>query len=131
MVTWDVEAAAAMDSLKGLQTTAGGFEDIGGRFSDALTNAAANSSMSGKGGKIAIALGEFMEHWKDALPGMVKHTNDVLQGTANALSAMANGQQEMALEAQRGIQQTDGVSPTAVIAAAAASTRPAAPRNAV
>src|SRR5437899_8632835 len=117
MVNWSVEGAAAMESLKGLQTQAGGFEAIGTKLSDSLSTAGAQASMSGKGGPIGVAISEFVDKWKNSLPGMVKHTGDVLQGTANALTALANGQQEMALAAQRGIQRADGVSPRAVIAA--------------
>jgi hypothetical protein len=44
---------------------------------------------------------------------------------------LANGQQEMALAAQRGVQRADGVSPRAVIAAAARSVEPKNPPHAV
>jgi len=131
MVNWSVDGAAAMESLKGLQTQAGGFEAIGKKLSDSLVTAGEQASMSGKGGPIGVAIGEFVDKWKNSLPGMVKHTGDVLQGTANALTALANGQQEMALAAQRGIQRTDGVSPRAVIAAAARSVEPKNPPHAV
>jgi hypothetical protein len=131
MVNWSVDGAAAMESLKGLQTQAGGFEAIGTKLSDSLSTAGAQASMSGKGGPIGVAISEFVDKWKNSLPGMVKHTGDVLQGTANALTALANGQQEMALAAQRGIQRADGVSPRAVIAAAARSVEPKNPPHAV
>jgi hypothetical protein len=131
MVNWSVDGAAAMGSLKGLQTQAGGFEAIGTKLSDSLVTAGEQASMSGKGGPIGVAISEFVDKWKNSLPGMVKHTGDVLQGTANALTALANGQQEMALAAQRGIQRTDGVSPRAVIAGAARSVEPKNPPHAV
>jgi Family of unknown function (DUF6507) len=120
-----------MESLKGLQTQAGGFEAIGTKLSDSLVTAGEQASMSGKGGPIGVAISEFVDKWKNSLPGMVKHTGDVLQGTANALTALANGEQEMALAAQRGIQRTDGVSPRAVIASAARSVEPKNPPHAV
>jgi hypothetical protein len=131
MVNWSVDGAAAMESLKGLQTQAGGFEAIGTKLSDSLVTAGEQASMSGKGGPIGVAISEFVDKWKNSLPGMVKHTGDVLQGTANALTALANGQQEMALAAQRGVQRADGVSPRAVIAAAARSVEPKNPPHAV
>ncbi|TDO47885.1 hypothetical protein EV643_108199 [Kribbella sp. VKM Ac-2527] len=133
MVNWTVEAAAAMESLKGLQTEAGGFEAIGTKLSNSLVTAGEQASMSGKGGPIGVAISEFVDKWKESLPGMVKHTGDVLQGTANALTALANGHEEMALIAQRAIQRTDGVSPRQAIrsAAAAAASAPKPPRNAV
>lgn len=134
MVNWTVEAAAAMESLKGLQTEAGGFEGIGTKLSNSLVTAGEQASMSGKGGPIGVAISEFVDKWKESLPGMVKHTGDVLQGTANALTALANGHEEMALIAQRAIQRTDGVSPRQAIrnaAAAAAASAPKPPRNAV
>jgi hypothetical protein len=134
MVNWTVEAAAAMESLKGLQTEAGGFEAIGTKLSNSLVTAGEQASMSGKGGPIGVAISEFVDKWKESLPGMVKHTGDVLQGTANALTALANGHEEMALIAQRAIQRTDGVSPRQAIrsaAAAAAASAPKPPRNVV
>ncbi|TWD84433.1 hypothetical protein FB561_5620 [Kribbella amoyensis] len=131
MVNWTVEATAAMESLKGLQTKAGGYEGIGKKLSDSLTTAGEQASMSGKGGPIGIAISEFVDKWKDSLPGMVKHTGDVLKGTADALTALANGHEEMARIAQRGIQRTDGVSPRQVIRNAAAAAAPKPPRNAV
>ncbi|ADB32305.1 hypothetical protein Kfla_3243 [Kribbella flavida DSM 17836] len=123
MVNWSVEAAAAMEGLKGLQTEAAGFEAIGTKLSNALTTAGTQASLNGKGGPIGIAISEFVEKWKDSLPGMVKHTGDVMQGTANALNALANGQQEMALAAQRGIQLAEGVDPRQAIRSAAAAAR--------
>lgn len=131
MVKWTVESAAAMDSLKGLQTQAGGFESIGKKLGDSLQTAATQASMSGKGGPIGIAISEFIDKWKDSLPGMVNHTGDVLQGTSKALTALANGQQEMALAAQRGIQRAEGVDPRAVIASAAQSAKPKPPPHVV
>jgi hypothetical protein len=131
MVNWTVDAAAAMESLKGLQTEAGGYEAIGTKLSNSLVTAGEQASMSGKGGPIGVAISEFVDKWKDSLPGMVKHTGDVLQGTANALTALANGHEEMALIAQRAIQRTDGVSPRQAIRNAAAAAAPKPPRNAV
>ncbi|MDX6235802.1 MAG: hypothetical protein QOG10_617 [Kribbellaceae bacterium] len=131
MTKWTVEAAAAMESLKGLQGQASGFEAIGTKLGTALETAGMQASMGGKGGPIGIAISEFVEKWQDSLPGMVKHTGDVLQGTANALTALANGHQEMALIAQRGIQRTEGVSPRTVIRNAAAAAAPKQPRNMV
>jgi len=124
MTKWTVEAAAAMNSLKSLQTQAGGFEGIGTKYNNGVTTAATQASMSGKGGPIGVALGEFAEKWKDSLTGMVKHTGDVLGGTSKALTALANGQQQMALIAQRGIQRTEGVDPRDVIRKAAAAAAP-------
>ena len=131
MVNWTVDSIAAMESLQGMQKEAGGFEAIGTKLSDALTDGSKQSSMSGEGGPIAVAIGEFVNKWKDSLPGMVTHTGDVLQGTADALTALANGHEEMALIAQRGIQRTDGVSPRDVIrkAADAAAAKAAANAN--
>ena len=129
MTKWTVEAAAAMESLKGLQTQAGGFEGIGTKLSNGLTTAAEQASMSGKGGPIGVAISEFADKWKDSLPGMVKHTGDVMMGTSKALTALANGHQQMALIAQRGIQRTEGVSPRDVIRQAAAAAAPKTPQN--
>jgi hypothetical protein len=77
--------------------------------------------MSGKGGVIGQAISEFIDKWKNSLPGMVKRTSDVLQGSANAVTALENGQTEMAKAAQRGIQLAEGVDPRAIINSAAAA----------
>jgi hypothetical protein len=123
MVNWTVEATAAMQGLQGMQTDAAGFEAIGTKLSSGLETAATQASLSGKGGPIGVAIGEFVEKWKDSLPGMVKHTGDVMKGTVNALTALANGHQEMALAAQRGVQLAEGVDPRQVIRNAAAAAR--------
>jgi hypothetical protein len=121
MVKWSIEGAAAMNSLKGVQTRAGDFEGIGSTLGTALQDAATNTSMNGKGGVIGQAISEFADKWKNSLPGMVKRTGDVLQGTGNALVALENGQTQMAQAAQRGIQLAEGVDPRAIINSAAAA----------
>lgn len=131
MVKWTVEAASAMESLQGLQGQASGFEAIGTKLSDSLVGAGEGATLNPGGGPIGVAISEFVDKWKDSLPGMVQHTGDVLNGTANALKALANGQQEMALAAQRGIQLAEGVDPRSVIRSAAAAAAPKAPHNAV
>ncbi len=123
MVNGTVEAAAAMADLQGMQTDAKAFEAIGTKLSNGLTTAGTQASLNGKGGPIGIAISEFVEKWKDSLPGMVKHTGDVMKGTVNALTALANGHQEMALAAQRGIQLAEGVDPRQVIRNAASAAR--------
>jgi hypothetical protein len=70
---------------------------------------------------IGQAISEFADKWKNSLPGMVKRTGDVLQGTGNAVAALENGQTEMAQAAQRGIQLAEGVDPRSIINSAAAS----------
>lgn len=115
MVNWEVQDVEAMNSLKTLQTQAGGFEGIGAKLGTSLETSATQSSMSGKGGMIAQAISEFVDKWKESLPGMVEHTGAVIQGSANAITALANGQSEMALAAQRGIQATEGVKPRAML----------------
>jgi hypothetical protein len=138
MVKWSIAGAAAMGSLKDVQTRAGDFEGIGSTLGTALQDAATKSSMNGKGGAIGQAISEFADKWKNSLPGMVKRTGDVLQGTSNALVALENGQTEMAQAAQRGIQLADGVDPRSIINSAAAAyeaevaaSQPKPPRNAV
>jgi uncharacterized protein DUF6507 len=121
MVKWSIEGAAAMDALTKVQTRAGDFEGIGTTLGQALQDAATKSSMNGKGGVIGLAISEFADKWKNSLPGMVKRTSDVLQGTANAVTALENGQTEMALAAQRGIQLAENVDPKAIINSAAAA----------
>ncbi|MGC4941504.1 DUF6507 family protein [Kribbella sp. DT2] len=123
MVNWTVEATAAMNGLKGMQTDAAGFEAIGTKLSNGLQTAGTQASLNGKGGPIGIAISEFVKKWEDSLPGMVKHTGDVMKGTVNALTALANGHQEMALAAQRGVQLAEGVDPRQAIRNAAASAR--------
>jgi len=121
MVKWSIEGAAAMESLKGVQTRAGDFQGISETLGTSLQDAATNTSMNGKGGVVAQAISEFADKWKSSLPGMVKRTNDVLTGTVNALTALENGQTEMAQAAQRGIQLAEGVDPHAIINSAAAA----------
>ncbi|QNE17098.1 hypothetical protein F1D05_03225 [Kribbella qitaiheensis] len=132
MVKWSIEGVAAMGSLKDVQTRARDFEGIGETLGTSLQDAATKSSMNGKGGVIAQAISEFADKWKNSLPGMVKRTGDVLQGTANAVTALENGQTEMARAAQRGIQLAEGVDPRAIInsaaAAAAAEAKAAEPK---
>ena len=121
MVKWSIEGAAAMGSLKDVQTRAGDFQGISETLGTSLQDAATNTSMNGKGGVIAQAISEFADKWKNSLPGMVKRTGDVLTGTSNAVMALENGQTEMAQAAQRGIQLADGVDPRAIINSAAAA----------
>ena len=121
MVKWSIEGAAAMKSLTDVQTRAGDFEGIGSTLGTALQDGATQSSMNGKGGVIGQAISEFADKWKNSLPGMVKRTGDVLQGTGNAVAALENGQTEMAQAAQRGIQLAEGVDPRSIINSAAAS----------
>ncbi len=121
MVKWSIEGAAAMESLKGVQTRAGDFQGISETLGTSLQDAATNASMNGKGGVIAQAISEFADKWKNSLPGMVKRTSDVLTGTVNAVTALENGQTEMARAAQRGIQLAEGVDPHAIINSAAAA----------
>jgi hypothetical protein len=121
MVKWSIEGAAAMKSLGDVQTRAGDFEGIGTTLGTSLQDAATKASMSGKGGPIGQAISEFIDKWKNSLPGMVKRTGDVLTGSANAVTALENGQTEMAQAAQRGIQLAEGVDPRAIINSAAAA----------
>jgi hypothetical protein len=121
MVKWSIEGAAAMKSLGDVQTRAGDFEGIGTKLGTSLQDAATKASMNGKGGVIGQAISEFIDKWKNSLPGMVKRTSDVLQGTANAVTALENGQTEMAKAAQRGIQLAEGVDPRSIINSAAAA----------
>lgn len=121
MVDWDIDGAGALANLQAVQAQVAGFEGIAERLGSALETAATQASMSGKGGPIGLAITEFVDRWKDSVPGMVEHTAAVLEGTAGAVWALENGQAEMALVAQRSIQAADGVNPRGLIRLSTAS----------
>ncbi|WP_405058955.1 DUF6507 family protein [Kribbella sp. NBC_01505] len=97
---WDIRPEGVQKVLTDTQTAATQFDPLAKQYSDNIRNAmvGTNDLMFGV---IAVAIGEYSEHWGPSLESAAKQVGASITGAYNATKAYIDGQNEMVLNAQR------------------------------
>lgn len=97
---WDIDIAAASKVLTDTVTEAEPFDGLATTYGENL-----KAIMEGLNYDVftvvAVAIGEYAEHWSPTLEAAATQVGASLTGAQNALMAYMEGQEEMALTAQR------------------------------
>jgi hypothetical protein len=99
-VDWDIDIAGASKVLTDTVTAAEPFDGLATTYGTNL-----KAIMEGLNYDVftvvAVAIGEYAEHWSPTLEAAAKQVGASVTGAQNALKAYMEGQEEMALTAQR------------------------------
>ena len=97
---WDIDVEGVNRVLTATSTAAEPFNGLTKTYGDNLTNI-----MNGLNYDVfvvvASAVGEYSQHWAPTIEAAAKQVGASLIGARNAVMAYMNGQEEMALNAQR------------------------------
>jgi Family of unknown function (DUF6507) len=130
MATWDVNTEGAVATLKQMQGVATELEPAIKGLETGFTVAVANLDHQ-LSPRVATALGEVMADFGRAFTGMLSHTESVMSGTVTLLQALADGQNQMAEEAQRNMQIAQAADPKGLLRSPSAPATPPAGNKAV
>jgi hypothetical protein len=99
-VDWDIDVAGVNKVLQDTVKEAEPFDGLAKTYGEKL-----NTIMTGLDYDaykvVAVAMGEFAQHWSPTLEAAAKQVGASLTGAQNAVKAYMDGQEEMALTAQR------------------------------
>ncbi|GAB2645490.1 DUF6507 family protein [Kribbella swartbergensis] len=97
---WDIDVEGVNKVLTDTSTAAQPFDALAKSYGDNLT-----AIMEGLNYDVftvvAVAVSEYAQHWAPTLDAAAKQVGASLTGAQNAVMAYMNGQEEMALNAQR------------------------------
>lgn len=96
MSAWDIDPAGVAGVLQKTQSVAQSFEPQVQSMSSAMESAAPNTSSP----LVASALGTFAEELKPEVESVMNLTSSAINGCAQAVQAYADGDREMAAQAQ-------------------------------
>jgi hypothetical protein len=99
-VDWNIQPGGVSEVLTTTQEVAKGFDPLAKKYGDCM-----NNTMVGLNtplfSVIAAAVGEYATHWNPTLESAAKQVGASITGAATATKAYMEGQQEMAMNAQR------------------------------
>jgi hypothetical protein len=99
-VDWDIDVPGVSKVLTDTQTAAQPFDTLTKTYGAKL-EAIMNGLNYDVFTVVAAAVGEYAQHWAPTLEAAAKQAGASLTGAQNAVMAYMNGQEEMALNAQR------------------------------
>lgn len=94
---WDIKPMQVAEVLKATAEKAQGFDGVSKDYAEHAENAVRQARMT----LVGQACGDVITHYKDAWPDIVEQIQASLTGARDATIAYVNGQNEMALNAQR------------------------------
>ncbi|WP_405059491.1 DUF6507 family protein [Kribbella sp. NBC_01505] len=94
---WDINVDQVAKTLQTTAEKAAGFETVGKNYADYAERAVRQAQATLVGQAVADVLTHYQNAWQD----IIEQTNASLTGAKNATMAYIQGQDEMALNAQR------------------------------
>jgi ABC-type transporter Mla subunit MlaD len=104
MVDWKIDLDGVQTTLTNTAKAAEPLEGLVKSYGDDLTNLI-NGLNYDVFKVVAAAIGEYSQHWAPTIESAAKQINASLTGASEAVKAYANGQEEMAQNAQRAASQ--------------------------
>jgi hypothetical protein len=101
---WDIDVNQVATVLQTTADKASGFEPVGKNYADYAERAVRQAQAT----LVGQAVADVLMHYQDAWMDIIDQTNASLTGAKDATMAYINGQQEMALNAQRAATDAPG-----------------------
>ena len=97
---WDIDVAGTSKVLTDTQTAAKPFDKLSKDYGDKLNNLMTPLKYDAFA-VVAVAIGEYAQHWQPTIEAAAKQVGASLTGASNAVKAYMNGQHDMVLNAQQ------------------------------